>query len=286
MRKSIAGLAFMGCVLAAVGSYVVLNGNPAPSIVLVLLAFYLAASIQVAAEWERAVLLRAGRFKELKGPGMFMIIPVLDTIVYYIDQRVVTTPFSAEQTLTRDGVPINVDAVLFWQVKDPTRAALEVEDYRKAVQWAAQTALREVIGKTPHEVVLSSREQLDHELQQIIERRAVAWGIKVMSVEIRDIIIPEGLQDAMSMQAQAGRELQARVILGDSEVQIAQKFKEAALQYADNPTALHLRAMNMLYEGLKEKGALVIVPSTAVETMNLGALTGLAAMGGVKPPTK
>jgi len=286
MRKSIAGLAFMGCVLAAIGAYVALPGNPVPSIALGLLGLYLAASIQVAAEWERAILLRAGRFKELKGPGVFMIIPVLDTIVYYIDQRVVTTPFNAEQTLTRDGVPINVDAVLFWQVKDPTRAALEVEDYRKAVQWAAQTALREVIGKTPHEVVLSSREQLDHELQQIIERRAVAWGIKVMSVEIRDIIIPEGLQDAMSMQAQAGRELQARVILGDSEVQIAQKFKEAALQYADNPTALHLRAMNMLYEGLKEKGALVIVPSTAVETMNLGALSGLAAMAGAKPPTK
>ena len=286
MRKSIAALAFVGCVLAAIGAYVALNGNPVPSIALVLLAFYLAASIQVAAEWERAILLRAGRFKELKGPGMFMIIPVLDTIVYYIDQRVVTTPFSAEQTLTRDGVPINVDAVLFWQVKDATRAALEVEDYRKAVQWAAQTALREVIGKTPHEVVLSSREQLDHELQMIIERRAVAWGIKVMSVEIRDIIIPEGLQDAMSMQAQAGRELQARVILGDSEVQIAEKFNEAAKTYASNPTALHLRAMNMLYEGLKEKGALVIVPSTAVETMNLGALSGLAAMGGVKPPTK
>ncbi|HKS17303.1 MAG TPA: slipin family protein, partial [Planctomycetota bacterium] len=210
--------------------------------------------------------------------GIFSIIPIVDTVVYYIDQRVVTTPFSAEQTLTRDGVPINVDAVLFWQVKEPTRAALEVEDYRKAVQWAAQTALREVIGKTPHEIVLSSREQLDHELQGIIERRAVAWGIKVMSVEIRDIIIPEGLQDAMSMQAQAGRELQARVILGDSEVQIAEKFKEAAKQYADNPVALHLRAMNMLYEGLKEKGALVIVPSSAVETMNLGGLAGMTAM--------
>jgi regulator of protease activity HflC (stomatin/prohibitin superfamily) len=286
MRKSIAGLAFMGCALAAIGAFFVFDRNPLPSVALALLGFYLATAIQVAAEWERAVLLRGGRFKELKGPGIFMIIPVVDTIVYYIDQRVVTTPFSAEQTLTRDGVPINVDAVLFWQVKDATRAALEVEDYRKAVQWAAQTALREVIGKTPHEIVLSSREQLDHELQQIIERRAVAWGIKVMSVEIRDIIIPEGLQDAMSMQAQAGRELQARVILGDSEVQIAQKFKEAALQYVDNPVALHLRAMNMLYEGLKEKGALVIVPSTAVETMNLGALTGLTALAGAKPPTK
>ncbi|HEY3226027.1 MAG TPA: slipin family protein [Planctomycetota bacterium] len=286
MRKSIAGLAFMGCALAAIGAFFVFDRNPLPSVALALLGFYLAAAIQVAAEWERAVLLRGGRFKELKGPGIFMIIPVVDTIVYYIDQRVVTTPFSAEQTLTRDGVPINVDAVLFWQVKDATRAALEVEDYRKAVQWAAQTALREVIGKTPHEIVLSSREQLDHELQQIIERRAVAWGIKVMSVEIRDIIIPEGLQDAMSMQAQAGRELQARVILGDSEVQIAEKFNEAAKTYASNPTALHLRAMNMLYEGLKEKGALVIVPSTAVETMNLGALTGLTALAGAKPPTK
>jgi len=282
MRKSIAALAFGICVLAAIGSFLVTQ-NAIPPIAFGLLGIYLAASLEVAAEWERAVVLRAGRFQQLKGPGIFSIIPVIDTVVYYIDQRVVTTPFSAEQTLTRDGVPINVDAVLFWQVKEPTRAALEVEDYRKAVQWAAQTALREVIGKTPHEIVLSSREQLDHELQGIIERRAVAWGIKVMSVEIRDIIIPAALQDAMSMQAQAGRELQARVILGDSEVQIAEKFKEAAKQYADNPVALHLRAMNMLYEGLKEKGALVIVPSSAVETMNLGGLAGITAMANQAP---
>ncbi len=277
MRKSIAALAFGICALAAVGSFLATR-HPAPPILFGLLGLYLAASLEVAAEWERAVVLRAGRFQQLKGPGIFSIIPIVDTVVYYIDQRVVTTPFSAEQTLTRDGVPINVDAVLFWQVKEPARAALEVEDYRKAVQWAAQTALREVIGKTPHEIVLSSREQLDHELQAIIERRAVAWGIKVMSVEIRDIIIPAALQDAMSMQAQAGRELQARVILGDSEVQIAEKFKEAAKQYADNPVALHLRAMNMLYEGLKEKGALVIVPSSAVETMNLGGLAGITSL--------
>ncbi|HZL72929.1 MAG TPA: slipin family protein [Planctomycetota bacterium] len=282
MRKSIAALAFGICVLAAVGSFLATQ-NAIPPIAFGLLGIYLAASLEVAAEWERAVVLRAGRFQQLKGPGIFSIIPVIDTVVYYIDQLVVTTPFSAEQTLTRDGVPINVDAVLFWQVKEPTRAALEVEDYRKAVQWAAQTALREVIGKTPHEIVLSSREQLDHELQGIIERRAVAWGIKVMSVEIRDIIIPAALQDAMSMQAQAGRELQARVILGDSEVQIAEKFKEAAKQYADNPVALHLRAMNMLYEGLKEKGALVIVPSSAVETMNLGGLAGITAMANQAP---
>src|SRR5262245_20499518 len=282
MRKSIGVLAFGICALASVGAFLATQ-NVIPSVALGLIGFYLAASLEVAAEWERAVVLRGGRFQKLKGPGIFSIIPVVDTVVYYIDQRVVTTPFSAEQTLTRDGVPINVDAVLFWQVKEPTRAALEVEDYRKAVQWAAQTALREVIGKTPHEVVLSSREQLDHELQGIIERRAVAWGIKVMSVEIRDIIIPAALQDAMSMQAQAGRELQARVILGDSEVQIAEKFKEAARQYADNPTALHLRAMNMLYEGRKEKGALVIVPSSAVETMNLGGLAGITAMANQAP---
>ena len=277
MRKGIAALAFIVCLAAAFGSYIVTQ-HPAAPIVLVFLGVYLLASLEVAAEWERAVVLRAGRFQQLKGPGVFSIIPIVDSIVYYIDQRVTTTPFSADQTLTRDGVPINVDAVLFWQVKEPTRAALEVADYRKAVQWAAQTALREVIGKTPHEVVLASREQLDNELQSIIERRAVAWGIRVMSVEIRDIIIPAALQDAMSMQAQAGRELQARVILGDSEVQIAEKFKEAAKQYADNPVALHLRAMNMLYEGLKEKGALVIVPSSAVETMNLGGLAGVTAM--------
>jgi regulator of protease activity HflC (stomatin/prohibitin superfamily) len=193
MRKSIGFLALAVCVAGAVGAFAATQ-NPIPSVALVLLGIYLAASLEVAAEWERAVVLRAGRFQKLKGPGIFAIVPIVDTVVYYIDQRVVTTPFSAEQTLTRDGVPINVDAVLFWQVKEPTRAALEVEDYRKAVQWAAQTALREVIGKTPHEIVLSSREQLDHELQGIIERRAVAWGIKVMSVEIRDIIIPEGLR--------------------------------------------------------------------------------------------
>ncbi|HEU4339455.1 MAG TPA: slipin family protein [Planctomycetota bacterium] len=285
MRKGIAGLLFIVCLAAAFGSFVV-SKHPAPPIALVFLGVYLLASLEVAAEWERAVVLRAGRFQQLKGPGLFSIIPIVDSIVYYIDQRVTTTPFSADQTLTRDGVPINVDAVLFWQVKEPTRAALEVADYRKAVQWAAQTALREVIGKTPHEVVLASREQLDHELQGIIERRAVAWGIKVMSVEIRDIIIPAALQDAMSMQAQAGRELQARVILGDSEVQIAEKFKEAAKQYADNPVALHLRAMNMLYEGLKEKGALVIVPSSAVETMNLGGLAGVTAMAQQNQPKK
>ena len=277
MRKSIAVLAFAAGGVAAIGSWFAFQ-HVGPPIGLGLLGIYLSASIQVAAEWERAVVLRGGRFQGLKGPGIFGIIPILDTVVFYVDQRVTATPFNAEQTLTRDGVPINVDAVLFWQVKEPTRAALEVNDYRKAVQWAAQTALREVIGKTVHETVLSSREQLDNELQAIIERRAVAWGIKVMSVEIRDIIIPEGLQDAMSMQAQAQRELQARVILGDSEVQIAEKFKKAALEYADNPTALHLRAMNMLYEGLKEKGALVIVPSSAVETMNLGGLAGITAM--------
>jgi hypothetical protein len=277
MRKSISNLVFFVCALGAGGIWLA-SHNPIPTAAPVVLGIYLWWSIEVAAEWERAVVLRAGRFLGLKGPGVFMIVPVLDTVVYYIDQRVVTTPFKAEQTLTRDGVPVDVDAVLFWQVKDSTRAALEVENYRTAVSWASQTALREVIGKTAHESVLAGREQLDRELQEIIDRRSVAWGVKVMSVEIRDIVIPEGLQDAMSRQAQAQRELQARVILGDSEVQIAMKFEEASKSYEHNPTALHLRAMNMLYEGLKEKGALVIVPSTAVESMNLGALGGLASI--------
>lgn len=223
-------------------------------------------------------MLRLGKFQGLRGPGLFLIIPIIDTLPYWIDLRVITTSFKAEKTLTKDTVPVDVDAVLFWQVIDPTKTALEVEDYKNAISWASQTALRDVIGKTLLSQMLEGREHLDDELQKIIGNRIASWGIRVLSVEIRDVIIPQGLHVAMSMQAQAERERQARVILADSERQIAQKFEEASHVYQNNPTALHLRAMNMLYEGLKENATLVIVPSTAVESMQLGTITGLTAL--------
>jgi regulator of protease activity HflC (stomatin/prohibitin superfamily) len=246
--------------------------------VALIVALIVAASVKVADQWQRVVLLRLGKFRELKGPGIFFIIPIADTLPYWIDLRVITTSFKAEKTLTKDTVPVDVDAVLFWQVTDAARTALEVEDYRSAIAWASQTALRDVIGKTILSDMLEGRERIDDELQRIIGGRIGSWGIKVLSVEIRDVLIPKSLEVAMSMQAQAERERQARVILGDSERQIAQKFEEAARVYAENPTALHLRAMNMLYEGLKEKATMVIVPSTAVESMQLGTIAGLTAL--------
>ncbi|MBN2299338.1 MAG: slipin family protein [Deltaproteobacteria bacterium] len=243
-----------------------------------IIAITIAASIKIADQWKRAVVLRLGKFKEMKGPGLFFIIPVVDTIPYWIDLRVITTAFSAEKTLTRDTVPVDVDAVLFWQVIDPEKAALEVEDYQMAISWACQTALRDVIGKNDLSQMLVGREAIDHELERIIYERTMPWGIKVISVEMRDVNIPPALQDAMSMEAQAERERQARVILGDSERQIAVKFEEAAKTYQNNPTALHLRAMNMLYEGLKEKGTIVLVPSSAIDTMHLGSMAGITAL--------
>lgn len=243
-----------------------------------LVALFFATSVKVANQWERVIMLRLGKFSGLKGPGLFFIIPIIDTLPYWIDLRVITTSFKAEKTLTKDTVPVDVDAVLFWQVLDPTKTALEVEDYKNAISWASQTALRDVIGKTLLSQMLEGREHLDDELQKIIGNRIASWGIRVLSVEIRDVLIPQGLQVAMSMQAQAERERQARVILGDSERQIAEKFEEAARVYQDNPTALHLRAMNMLYEGLKDNATLVIVPSTAIESMQLGAITGFTAL--------
>lgn len=242
------------------------------------IAIYLAAALQIANQWEKAVVLRLGRYKGLYGPGVFVITPLAETIAYWIDTRIITTSFTAEKTLTKDTVPVDVEAVLFWKVVDPQRAALEVEDYRTAVSWAAQTALREVIGRSNLAEMLEGREKLDLELQRIIEGRAEHWGIHVSSVEIRDVLIPAELQDAMSMQAQAERERQARVILGDSERQVAEKFEEAARTYQDNPTALHLRAMNMLYEGLKEKATLVIVPASVLDTMTLGDTSGIISL--------
>jgi len=247
-------------------------------VVLSLVAVYVLFALKVARQWEKAVVLRLGKFHGLRGPGLFWIFPILDTTPNWIDHRVMVSPFTAEKTLTKDTVPVDVDAVLFWVVWDAEKAALEVADYWAAITWASQTALREVIGQMPLADILVGRARMDAELQKIIDERTTPWGISVQSVEIRDVIIPPGLEDAMSRQAQAERERQARVILGESEMQIAASFAEASLAYIHNPTALHLRAMNMLFEGLKEKGALVIVPSSAVDTMNLGGLSGMVAL--------
>lgn len=244
----------------------------------IIIACFVSNSIKIANQWDRAVVLRLGNFRVLKGPGMFFIIPIIDKIVYWIDIRVITTAFKAEKTLTKDTVPVDVDAVLFWKVIDPKKAALEIADYESAIGWASQTALRDVIGKTLLSDMLEGRSKISKELQTIIDERTEPWGVRVISVEIKDVLIPPALENAMSMQAQAERERQARVILGDSERQIAEKFGEAALTYANNPTALHLRAMNMLYEGLKANSTIVLVPSSAIETMQLGGLTGMTAM--------
>jgi len=243
-----------------------------------LVGVYFLFALKVASQWEKVIILRLGKIHKLAGPGPFWIIPIIDTVPTWIDHRVMVTPFSAEKTLTKDTVPVDVDAVLFWVVWDAEKAALEVEDYKVAIAWAAQTALREVIGQMDLANILIGRAKMDDELQRIIDERTTPWGVTVQSVEIRDVVIPQDLEDTMSRQAQAERERQARVILGESEKQIAASFAEASQAYANNPTALHLRAMNMLFEGLKEKGALVIVPSSAVDTMNLGGLSGMVSI--------
>ena len=233
---------------------------------------------RVAQQWERAVVLRLGKFVGLRGPGLFWVVPFVDRVTSWIDQRTITTSFAAEQTLTSDTVPVNVDAVLFWMVHDVKRAALEVQDYSQAVSWAAQTALRDIIGRTTLTELLRGREHIEAELQRLIDDRSNPWGVTVSSVEMRDVVIPGALQDAMSREAQAAREKQARIILGQAELEIAESFARAAQSYQDNPTALHLRAMNMLYEGLKEKGALMLIPSSAVESMGMGGMLGAAAL--------
>ena len=240
-------------------------------------------SVKVAAEWEKAVVLRLGKYKGLMGPGHFWILPFIDTVAYWIDQRVVATPFIAEQTLTKDTVPVSVDAILFWIVWDPEKAALEVENYQQAVAWTAQTALREVVGHSMLSEILSGRDVLDKVLQELIDKRTVPWGISVQSVEIRDVVIPIELQDAMSREAQAERERRARIILGTAENEIAHSFAAAAKVYENNPAALQLRAMNILYEGLKEKGGLVVTPSGMADALNIGSL---AAITKVLPNTQ
>jgi regulator of protease activity HflC (stomatin/prohibitin superfamily) len=252
--------------------------NPIPILVLGPLGVLLMPAPRIAQQWERAIVLRFGRYIGLRGPGLFWIVPFVDRVSSIIDQRTIATGFAAEQTLTADTVPVNVDAVLFWMVHDAEKAALEVQDYGRAVAWAAQTALRDIIGRTTLTDLLRGRDRIETELQKLIDERSSPWGVTVSSVEMRDVVIPGALQDAMSREAQAAREKQARIILGQAELEIAESFRKAAESYLDNPTALHLRAMNMLYEGLKEKGALMLIPSSAVESMGMGGLMGAAAM--------
>jgi regulator of protease activity HflC (stomatin/prohibitin superfamily) len=253
-------------------------GGPLPLIPWIIAGGIAMQSPRIAKQWERAVVLRLGKFHSMRGPGLFWIVPFVDSVSMWIDQRTITTSFAAEQTLTSDTVPVNVDAVLFWMVHDPMKAALEVQRYEQAVSWAAQTALRDIIGRTALTDLLRGREKIENELQQLIDARSNPWGITVQSVEMRDVVIPSALQDAMSREAQAAREKQARIILGEAEVEIANSFQQAARSYHENPTALHLRAMNMLYEGLKEKGALMLIPSSAVESMGMGGMLGAAAL--------
>ena len=255
-----------------------ITNSPAPLVVMVLVGAILMQSPKVAQQWERAIVLRLGRYTGMYGPGLFWIVPFVDNVTTWIDQRTITTSFAAEQTLTSDTVPVSVDAVLFWMVHDVQKAALEVQDYEQAVSWAAQTALRDIIGRTELTDLLRGRERIETELQQLIDQRSNPWGVTVVSVEMRDVVIPDALQDAMSREAQAAREKAARIILGEPELAIAHSFEEAAKSYQNNPTALHLRAMNMLYEGLKEKGALMLIPSSAVESMGMGGMLGAAAL--------
>jgi regulator of protease activity HflC (stomatin/prohibitin superfamily) len=277
-RVNVVAIAIFIVLLAIGVAWSIATRNPVPFIALVLVGLVAMQSPRIAQQWERAIVLRLGRFVGLRGPGLFWIVPLVDTVSSWIDQRTITTSFAAEQTLTSDTVPVNVDAVLFWMVHDAQKAALEVQEYAQAVSWAAQTALRDIIGRTALTDLLRGRERIEAELQLLIDQRSNPWGVTVQSVEMRDVVIPIALQDAMSREAQAAREKQARIILGQAEMEIAHSFQEAAKAYHDDPTALHLRAMNMLYEGLKEKGALMLIPSSAVESMGMGGLLGAAAL--------
>ncbi|MBM3775027.1 MAG: slipin family protein [Acidobacteria bacterium] len=261
----------------------VLTGSPAALAAAVLPGLYLLFSIQVADQWERIAVLRLGQYRGLRGPGLFSIIPIVDTLSRVVDQRVRVASVTAESTLTRDTVPVNVDAIVFWLVWNAEKAILEVQDFDQAVLLSAQTALRESIGRHELAQMVTEREILGRELQRILDDKTNPWGITVSSVEIRDVQVPQALQDALSRQAQAERERQARIILGTAETEIASKFADAAATYPNNPVALHLRAMNMLYEALKERGSMVIVPSSAVETMGLGGTLATASLGGAKP---
>lgn len=266
----LAGLSFGAYYLGAISIEILVG--------LLILSILIASSFQIADQWEKAVVLRMGKYHALRGPGLFLIFPIIDRVASYIDQRVRVTEFRAEQTLTKDTVPVNVDAVVYWTVWDVEKAALEVQEYVRAISYIAQTDLRDIIGKHELADLLQEREHIAEDLQKTLDANTNPWGITCQTVGIRDIIIPQALADAMSKQAQAERERKARVILGTAETEIAEKFAKASEQYANNPIALHLRGMNMLYEGLKEKGSMVIVPSSALDSMNLGVLGGLAAL--------
>ena len=257
--------------------------NPAPAIIGAVIGLYFLFAIKVVRQWEKVAVLRLGKYVGLRGPGLCHIIPIFETLSPYVDQRVRVASVSAESTLTRDTVPVNVDAIVFWLVWNAEKSILEVENFIEAITMSAQTALRESIGRHELAQMITEREMMGRELQRILDEKTNPWGITVQSVEIRDVKIPAGLEDAMSRQAQAQRERQARIILGQAEQEISNSFVQAATAYAENPVALHLRAMNMLYEAVKEKGAMVIVPSTAVESMGLGGTLATASLGGAKP---
>src|ERR1700728_4016030 len=254
-----------------------------PFVVGTLIGVYFVLAIRVVDQWEKVAILRFGRFRQLRGPGILLLIPILDTLSRYVDQRVRVTTVSAESALTRDTVPVNVDAIIFWLVWNAEKAIFEVEDFMEAISLGSQTALRESIGRHQLAQMITDRETLGHELQRILDEKTNPWGITVQSVEIRDVRIPQALENAMSQQAQAERERQARVILGEAEVQVSAQFAEASRVYEENPGALHLRGMNMLYEAIREKGAMVIVPSSAVETMGLGGTLATAAVAKQQP---
>lgn len=265
-------------IFVSVALYILHVVNTPVLLFLILISGLLSLSIRIADQWERAVVLRMGKFKGLKGPGPFIIIPILESVSAYIDQRVRVSSFKAEQTLTKDTVPVNVDAVIYWTVWDVEKAALEVQEYQKAIEHIAQTGLRDTIGKHELSTLLQERDKIAEDLQLLLDRNTNPWGITCQTVGINDIAIPQDLADAMSKEAQAERERRARVILGTAETEIADKFEQASKKYTDNPVALHLRGMNMLFEGLKEKGSMIIVPSSALDTMNLGAIGGLASL--------
>jgi regulator of protease activity HflC (stomatin/prohibitin superfamily) len=276
-RNGVAVTAFLVCVGSGTIAGAELR-HPAPTIAGALIGIYLLFAIQVIKPWDKVALIRLGRYAGLRGPGLFHIVPVFETLSQYVDQRVRVHSVTAESTLTRDTVPVSVDAVFFWLVWNAEKAILEVEDFNEAISMSAQTALRESIGRHELAQMITEREMMGRELQRILDEKTNPWGISVQSVEIRDVRIPQTLENAMSQEAQAERERRARVILGAAEVQVSEKFAEASRVYESNPGALHLRAMNMLYEAIKEKGAMVIVPSTAIETMGLGGTLATTAM--------
>ena len=282
-KPSPVGIALLVISILAGFGLSAVTDNPIPRVAFALVGVYLLFAVRMADQWEKVAVLRFGKYIGLRGPGMFHVIPVVDTLSRYVDQRVRVANVSAESTLTRDTVSVNVDAIVFWMVWNAEKSILEVQDFAQAIEFSAQTALRESIGRHELHQMVAERELMGKELQRILDEKTTGWGITVQSVEIRDVQIPPALQDAMSREAQAERERRARIILGTAETEIAEKFGQAAMTYQHNPVALHLRAMNMLYEAIKEKGSMVIVPSSAVETMGLGGMLGVASMGGSKP---